>query len=234
MAEPATTTELPALTRDLDRALEDIREFGVARIEGVLEGTSLARVRDALYRAAASDRERGWNTRFIMDNPEDKTNQRVWGLLSRDPVFSDLAEHPTALHFVRAVLGWPAMLSNISANITGPGGGEMVLHADQGFAPQPWGGIPGLNVAWAIDDFTDENGATRLVRGSQRQNRAPTAEDGGHIGAAIQFHREHPAPRQTASLTRTSSAAPSTPAVPPLHTRSTSSSHGQGRATAKQ
>ena len=211
MAEPASTTELPALTRDLDRALEDIREFGVARIEGVLEGTSLARVRDALYRAAASDRERGWNTRFIMDNPEDKTNQRVWGLLSRDPVFSDLAEHPTALHFVRAVLGWPAMLSNISANITGLGGGEMVLHADQGFAPQPWGGIQGLNVAWAIDDFTDENGATRLVPGSQRQNRAPTAEHGGHIGAAIQFHREHPAPRQTASLTRTSSAAPSTP-----------------------
>jgi hypothetical protein len=105
MAEPATTIELPALTRDLDRALEDMREFGVARIEGVLEGTILARVRDALYRAAASDRERGWNTRFIMDNPEDKTNQRVWGLLSRDPVFGDLAEHPTALHFVRAVLG---------------------------------------------------------------------------------------------------------------------------------
>jgi ectoine hydroxylase-related dioxygenase (phytanoyl-CoA dioxygenase family) len=183
MAEPATTIELPALTRDLDRALEDMREFGVARIEGVLEGTILARVRDALYRAAASDRERGWNTRFIMDNPEDKTNQRVWGLLSRDPVFSDLAEHPTALHFVRAVLGWPAMLSNISANITGPGGGEMVLHADQGFAPQPWGGIQGLNVAWAIDDFTDENGATRIVPGSQRQNRAPTAEDGGHTVA---------------------------------------------------
>jgi hypothetical protein len=65
MAEPATTIELPALTRDLDRALEDMREFGVARIEGVLQGTILARVRDALYRAAASDRERGWNTRFV-------------------------------------------------------------------------------------------------------------------------------------------------------------------------
>ena len=59
----------------------------------------------------------------------------------------------------------------------------MVLHADQGFAPQPWGGIQGLNVAWAIDDFTDENGATRIVPGSQRQNRAPTAEDGGHTVA---------------------------------------------------
>jgi hypothetical protein len=182
MAELAAI-ELPPLTRDLEQALHDVRSFGVARIENILEPTTLARVRDALYRAAASDRERGWNTGFISDNPEDKTNQRVWGLLSRDPVFSDLAEHPTALHFVRAVLGWPAMLSNISANITGPGGGEMVLHADQGFAPQPWGGIQGLNVAWAIDDFTDQNGATRIVPGSHRENRVPTAEDGAHTVA---------------------------------------------------
>lgn len=183
MVDLATTIDLPPLTRDLDQAAEDVRAFGVARIEGVLHGAALARVRDALYRAAASDRERGWNSRFISDNPEDHTNQRVWGLLSRDPVFSDLAEHPTALHFVRTFLGWPALLSNISANITGPGGGEMVLHADQGFAPQPWGGIQGLNVAWAIDDFTDENGATRIVPGSHRHNRTPTPDDGLHTVA---------------------------------------------------
>jgi hypothetical protein len=183
MAELAAPIELPPLTRDRDQALEDVREFGVARIEGVLQEPLLARVRDALHRAAASDRERGWNGRFILDYPVDQTNQRVWGLLSRDPVFSDLAEHPAALHFVRALLGWPALLSNISANITGPGGGEMVLHADQGFAPQPWGGIQGLNVAWAIDDFTDENGATHMVPGSHRQNRVPTAEDGAQTVA---------------------------------------------------
>ena len=89
MAELAATIELPPLTRNFDQALQDVRAFGVARVEGVLDPTALAQVRDALYRAAASDRERGWNTGFISDNPEDKTNQRVWGLLSRDPVFSD-------------------------------------------------------------------------------------------------------------------------------------------------
>ena len=172
--------DLPPLTRDVDQALRDVGEYGVARIEGVLAGPALVRVRDALYRAAASDQERGWNNRFIADNPEDKTNQRVWNLLSRDPVFSDLAEHATALSFIRALLGWPALLSNISANITGPGGGEMMLHADQGFAPQPWGGIQGVNIAWAIDDFTDENGATRIVPGSHRRNRTPTVEDDKH------------------------------------------------------
>jgi hypothetical protein len=77
MAELAAI-ELPPLTRDLEQALHDVRSFGVARIENILEPTTLARVRDALYRAAASDRERGWNTGFISDNPEDKTNQRVW------------------------------------------------------------------------------------------------------------------------------------------------------------
>jgi ectoine hydroxylase-related dioxygenase (phytanoyl-CoA dioxygenase family) len=183
MTHWSTEMKLPALTRDIDQALHDVAEFGIARIEGVLAGAALARVRDALYRAAASDRERGWNSRFNMDNPEDRTNQRVWCLLSRDPVFSDLAEHPIALQAVRALLGWPVTLSNISANITGPGGGEMVLHADQGFAPQPWGGIQGVNIAWAIDDFTEENGATRIVPGSHRQNRTPSAEDGQHTVA---------------------------------------------------
>ncbi|MBS0641823.1 MAG: phytanoyl-CoA dioxygenase family protein [Proteobacteria bacterium] len=174
---------LPPLTQSVEQALQDVADFGVGRIEGVLQGAALARVHDALYRAAASDRERGWNDRFVNDNPDDRTNQRVWGLLSRDPVFSDLAEHPFALQAVKALLGWPVLLSNISANITGPGGGEMVLHADQGFAPLPWGGIQGVNIAWAIDDFTDENGATRIVPGSHRLNRTPQPGEGGETVA---------------------------------------------------
>jgi hypothetical protein len=89
-----TKMKMPTLARDVDQALRDVAEFGVARIESVLAGATLTRVRDALYRAAASDQERGWNNRFIGDNPENRTNRRVWCLLSRDPVFSDLAEHP--------------------------------------------------------------------------------------------------------------------------------------------
>ena len=170
------TSTLPAPTRDLDQARADIAEHGVCRIPGVLAGGKLTRVREALYRAADEDRARGWGGRYISDNPDDHTNQRVWNLPSRDPVFCDLVEHELALTFVNHLLGWPVLLSNISANITGPGGGEMVLHADQGFAPEPWGGIQGVNVAWAIDDFTDENGATRIVPGSHRLNRKPDTE----------------------------------------------------------
>ncbi len=180
MDDMTAVQPLPPLTTSVEQALRDVADYGVGRIQGVLQGKALVRVHDALYRAAAADRERGWNDRFIMDNPEDRSNQRVWCLLSRDPVFSDLAEHPFALQAVKALLGWPVLLSNISANITGPGGGEMTLHADQGFAPQPWGGIQGVNIAWAVDDFTDENGATRIVPGSHRLNRTPAAGEGEH------------------------------------------------------
>jgi ectoine hydroxylase-related dioxygenase (phytanoyl-CoA dioxygenase family) len=93
-------------------------------------------------------------------------------------VFEDLAFHETAVAYVKAVLGWPALLGNISANITGPGGGEMVMHADQIFVPEPWSERPqGLNVAWCLDDFTEANGATRFVPGSHKLNRAPRRED---------------------------------------------------------
>lgn len=49
----------------------------------------------------------------------------------------------------------------------------MILHADQGFMPEPWSGPYGINIAWCIDDFTTTNGATRCVPGSHALNRMP-------------------------------------------------------------
>jgi ectoine hydroxylase-related dioxygenase (phytanoyl-CoA dioxygenase family) len=70
------------------------------------------------------------------------------------------------------------LLGNLSANITGPGGGEMVLHADQIFVPMPWPSDPqGANAAWCVDDFTADNGATCFVPGSHRWHRPPMPED---------------------------------------------------------
>ena len=179
--DPATAaTKPPEPTRDAAQGLRNIAEHGLTIVPDVLTGDTLARTREALYRAAESDQARGREQKFGLDYARDETNQRVWNVLSRDPLFEDLAAHPIALGYVRAVLGWPALLGNISANITGPGGGEMVLHADQIFVPEPWPAAPqGLNVAWCLDDFTEANGATQFVPGSHRLNRAPRPDEAG-------------------------------------------------------
>jgi hypothetical protein len=177
--EPLASLPLPAPTRELPDALRNLREQGLCVIPEVLRGDALRRAHDAMYRAAEDDGRRGHAQHgFGLD--VDEKNVRVWNLLNRDPIFVDLAEHPLALELVRATVGWPALLSNISGNITGPGAAAGVLHADQIFAPEPWSASPqGMNVAWCIDDFTRENGATEVVVGSHRWNRMPTEADAG-------------------------------------------------------
>jgi ectoine hydroxylase-related dioxygenase (phytanoyl-CoA dioxygenase family) len=169
---------LPAPTDDLDRAEHDLHEHGICAVLDVLKGAELDEVRTELYAAAARDRSRGREVSFGLDYAHDTSNQRVWNVLSRSPVFSDLVEHPVALRLLRSVLGWPMLLGNLSANITGPGGGEMIMHADQIFVPTPWPAEPqGANAAWCVDDFTAEVGATCFVPGSHLLNRPPTAEE---------------------------------------------------------
>jgi ectoine hydroxylase-related dioxygenase (phytanoyl-CoA dioxygenase family) len=167
-----TRTRAPQPTTDLDKAKADLAAEGACVVEGALTAELLHEVRTALYRAADSDRQRGWAQKYQYGG-DDHVNQRIWNLPSRDPVFCDLAEHPLALEFLRHLIGWPALLSSMSANITAGGGESMILHADQGYMPQPWDRPHGVNIAWCVDDFTAENGATCFVPGSHLDNRQP-------------------------------------------------------------
>jgi ectoine hydroxylase-related dioxygenase (phytanoyl-CoA dioxygenase family) len=98
----------------------------------------------------------------------------VFLLFNRDPVFIDLIMRPVALQFVHESIGERFLISNFSANITGPGNQPMALHADQGYVPPPWPPLPfAVNVAWLLDDFTDDVGATRFVPGSHLLGHGP-------------------------------------------------------------
>lgn len=165
-------TEPKASEAAVAKALLDLRSEGFCVIEGALDEAALRGFRDTLYRIAAFDRQAGWMQRYAFDN-ERNANHRIWNLISRDPLFCELVEHPLALQLVREVLGWPALLSGISANIAYQHGDEEVLHCDQACSPEPWDRPHGINLVWCLDSFTSENGATRIARRSHFLNRSP-------------------------------------------------------------
>jgi ectoine hydroxylase-related dioxygenase (phytanoyl-CoA dioxygenase family) len=171
MDKPNDRTPLPAPTRDVEQAKRDLDAFGLCLIAGALEGERLRRVRERLYSTAADDERLRARS---AQGDYDTTNQRVWGLLNRGQEFVDLVEDPVSVTLVKYLLGWPFLLSSISANIAGPGHNGMVIHADQIFVPPPWPERPqGANCFWLVDDFTEENGGTEIAVASHRFNRLP-------------------------------------------------------------
>ena len=157
---------LPAITDNLDQAKLDIRETGLALISGQLSDSMLTRARDLTYGAAAEDKRLGRQPNsFGLDYGDG--NVRVWNILNRDSLFRDMVQSPVVLDLLECVIGWPALLGNISANITTPDSDGGAWHQDQLFVPKPWPANPqGMNFAWLLDDFTEANGATEVISGS--------------------------------------------------------------------
>jgi ectoine hydroxylase-related dioxygenase (phytanoyl-CoA dioxygenase family) len=133
---------------------------GYCVIDGVLDGSEVARLRARLATCAAAEVEAG--TAWL----EEPDNQRIWMLLNKGREFIDLAVHPVALRIAKHLLGETFLLSNITANIVRPGGKAQASHADQDFIPQPWPNAVVATVLWVLDDFTEANGATRVLPGS--------------------------------------------------------------------
>ena len=157
----------------LDEAKVQLRQNGIALMEGVFGPAEIAEIRRAFAEVVEADREAGKRlSGFDIDRGD--VNSRVVELAAKHPKFREMAEHPTARALVKEMLGERIQLTSFSANITAPGCGKMIMHCDQGYMPSPWPLFSlGVNIGIALDDFTLENGATLFVPGSHKELHAP-------------------------------------------------------------
>jgi len=97
---------------------------------------------------------------------------RLSDLVNKDPLFDMVLTHPRVLAAVAHVLAGDLRFSSLNSRAALPGEGLQALHADWKGATPP-GEYYVCNSLWMLDDFTEENGATRLVPGSHRSGLAP-------------------------------------------------------------
>ena len=115
------------------------------------------------------------------DDFSGNRTRRTGSLIARSPACRELVMHPLAVGAARTLL---EQATNIQLHLTqaiaiGPGETAQPLHRDRwafDFFPFPTGYEVQCNTIWAMTDFTEENGATRVIVGSN------AAEDGHPFG----------------------------------------------------
>lgn len=101
-----------------------------------------------------------------------RRTRRLGGILARSKASQTLCLNQTLLRVVRAVL--EPYCTSIQVNGTQlidiyPDEPEQLLHADEELWPAERNRAEYMvNTVWALSDFTEENGATRIVPGSHR------------------------------------------------------------------
>jgi ectoine hydroxylase-related dioxygenase (phytanoyl-CoA dioxygenase family) len=113
---------------------------------------------------------------------------RLGAILALSRASAELIAHPRVMEIADALLK-PNCVNYRIGSCTAieilPGEGDQVLHRDDGFYPIK---IPQvefqISAMWALDDFTEENGATRVVPGSHHQPDF-AADDNTNIVQAV-------------------------------------------------
>ena len=148
---------------------ESLDRDGYVNLGPLLDEDQLRRMRDrydaAIVEEGASAADKKGIGR-VMDTVVKPMNRD--GLL--DPIFM----HPRLLAAVRHVLGIHLKYIGSNYHCLLPGYGHQAIHAD--FI---WGvkGEPEVvNAVWLIDEFTEENGATRVVPGTHRLGIHPSGD----------------------------------------------------------
>jgi len=146
-------------------------ECGYLVLPGLMGPELLAEVRQRIDEIFAEEGERAGS-----EFKQEAHARRLANLVDKGEVFERVILNPHVLECMEHVLGPEWKLSSLNVRVADP-------HSDCG---QPWHADSGAiadergywvcNSVWMLDDFTPENGATRMLPGSHRWRKLPPKE----------------------------------------------------------
>ena len=102
--------------------------------------------------------------------------RRLANLVDKGEVFREAISRPEMLALVESVLGEDFKLSSLNMRSANPHSSSVQpFHIDMGLLPDAKG-YAVCNCVWMLDDFTEQNGALRVIPGSHAWNRKPQDE----------------------------------------------------------
>ena len=214
---------LPAVTSDLSVAKSHLQTFGYCLLADALDRPTLTAVAQRLTDQARAEWQHSIDPENPAH--VDDANQWVNMLLNKGEIFQGLVLNEKTDELVAHLLGPTYLLSACDAQVKHRDANAMPLHSDQWWMPRPVlagaafekaGGIErnhgaqievfpangAINppvvcvVMWMISDFTEDNGATRVVPGSHLVGKEPdpsvphkvnTVTATGRAGTALVF-----------------------------------------------
>lgn len=104
---------------------------------------------------------------------QEPHSRRLANLVDKGEVFERVIDTPCILDCMEHVLGPRFKLSSLNVRSADPDNNwSQPLHADSGAVADDRGYWV-CNSVWMLDDFTEQNGAIRMVPGSHRWGKAP-------------------------------------------------------------
>jgi ectoine hydroxylase-related dioxygenase (phytanoyl-CoA dioxygenase family) len=139
----------------VDSLLHELHENGCVIIPELVPHEDMTRIKDELLPLLQHDGRNEF---------EGFKTRRIYSVIEKTLALNPLMEHPLILSLLDRLFLPNYLLSQLQAINILPGEVRQPLHHDDGFYPIPRP-RPAIGAAaiWAIDDFTEENGATRVI-----------------------------------------------------------------------
>jgi ectoine hydroxylase-related dioxygenase (phytanoyl-CoA dioxygenase family) len=168
-AAAASSTRKHDVDPDLvDRLLEEVHENGYVVIPELVSADEMA----ALKTETLPLLEHDGRTEF-----EGYKTRRIYSVIEKTLALNPLMENPLILALLDRILLPNYLLSQLQAINILPGEIQQPLHHDDGFYPLARPRKPvGAATIWAVDDFTEENGATLVFPKSHLWGDVPSGE----------------------------------------------------------